>query len=479
MRLYDLTVLGWIPDSYEQIAATQRLLQGDLPLSRIYPPGVAIVMAPFFLLLPDSLGTMQLLITGAGIALAPAAYLVTLRLSNDRVSAVLAALLVALSPAFLLYSRSAFYDTIYTVAFVAALFLPRDLHRRSIFFLVGYGALLALLANFRVTFLAMLPALLVIWLQPLDLRLSLRSLLRDCVLTRALIVPAVFAGLMLSSLLFGGWFGQPGSPPTLDAFIPNLIFYYAVLLNGLAGPLLVLPLAVLGVIKLWRGQRSLAAAICYLILVWPAVFAQFYFVDTRYMLPPLFLVFVLVATGASVIWSAPVPAAFVERARRVYAPAAAAGFLLVFMAAYSATIIGGWDHRAAESDPALARELQPRLTQLDDGALLVSAMLRGLEPEQVRRAGLDLIDHHRAYGSGAEGVEALTATIDRALADNREVYYLFSRYEAGDDMVGDGRQGFGAYFDAVEARFGVNEVFRTSQPSLGKTHWVLYQLDSR
>lgn len=476
LRSYDLALMGWIPDNYEQLEATQRLLRGDLPLSTMYPPGVAVVMAPFFAVLPDSLGTMQLVVVAAGVTLTPAAYVLTLRTSGDRLSALLAALLVAVSMTFVHYSRDGHFDVIYMLFFVLALLGASKLERRGVAFLAGYGALLALLANFRVTNLAIVPALLLIWLQPLDVRLDPRVLLRERILTRVLIVPAVFLALMLASVLFSGWFGQPSSGPTFESFADHLLIYAYAVVFGLPGLVLLVPLALAGTARLWRLNRSLTLALGYIIFAWPPLFAGFVFTEARYMLPAHFCLLLLTAIGAAIVWSARPPAAPLARVVRLYLPGAVVFFLVILMTFTSVAVIGGWRESAAQSDEGMFREVRPAVRAIEEDALLVSAMTQGLGANLGSFERIDLIEHYLAHGSDEAGVQSVVSAVQQALADDRNVYYLYSRYEAGDDFEGKGRQGFRNFFDGIAARYQVHQVFVTESRSFGTNPWLLYEV---
>src|SRR5438034_947874 len=98
LRTYNFSLLSWVPDGYEQLDATKRLLALDFPLSRIYSPGVAVVMAPFLLFLPRTLQGMQYVMIGSGVLLVPLAYLAVLRLTRDRVAATLLAIALTFAP---------------------------------------------------------------------------------------------------------------------------------------------------------------------------------------------------------------------------------------------------------------------------------------------------------------------------------------------------------------------------------------------
>src|SRR5689334_9772905 len=84
LRTYRLEIVAWVPDSYDRLAATKRLLAGEFPISRIYPPGVSLLMAPFFAVFPKTLDTMQAVIVISGVCLAAIGYFWMLRLTGER-----------------------------------------------------------------------------------------------------------------------------------------------------------------------------------------------------------------------------------------------------------------------------------------------------------------------------------------------------------------------------------------------------------
>ena len=47
LRVYRMELEAWLPDTYEQLTASRNLVHGVFPPSDIYPPGVAVTMAPW------------------------------------------------------------------------------------------------------------------------------------------------------------------------------------------------------------------------------------------------------------------------------------------------------------------------------------------------------------------------------------------------------------------------------------------------
>src|SRR5439155_20812315 len=85
---------------------------------------------------------------------------------------------------------------------------------------------------------------------------------------------------------------------TFERFLHNASHYYLFLLSGSAASILSIP----GALRLWRLDPSLLLAVLYVIVVWPLAHSPFYFYDARYMLPPLFFVFFLIALGPLEVW---------------------------------------------------------------------------------------------------------------------------------------------------------------------------------
>src|SRR5688572_6960499 len=142
-------MVAWVPDSYDRLADAGRLASGRLPESTIYPPGVSVIMAPFFAVLPDSLWTMQAVIAGSGVALVLVSYRWIHTLTGERLAGLLAAGGVALSPAFVYASRDGLYDIPNVLLIAVAMWQADSLRRMPIWALLLYGLMLAVLVNVR------------------------------------------------------------------------------------------------------------------------------------------------------------------------------------------------------------------------------------------------------------------------------------------------------------------------------------------
>lgn len=163
LRLYTLRVHAWVPDTYEQMTAAIRLTRLEFPLSRLYPPGVAVTLAPVFLVLPASIASLQAVVVAASLALVAICFIGAARATGDRVVATLAAGGAATAPLFIYGARIGLFDAINAMWLTLAFMLVPAMRQRSFLALAAYGALLALAMNIRATNVAYLPALLIWW----------------------------------------------------------------------------------------------------------------------------------------------------------------------------------------------------------------------------------------------------------------------------------------------------------------------------
>jgi hypothetical protein len=475
-RLYNFALFSWVPDSYERLESVERLLAGDFPLSDIYPPGATLVLAPFLAVLPDTIGSLQAVVAGAGALVVAIGYLAMRNVSDERIAPLFFALLLAVSPAFVYVSRIAVFDIFAVLLLAPAVFLATPRRRQSYAALVAYGALLALLINLRPTVAAGLPALFLAWAYATSGTLSLSALVRTACSREVITAAATLVAASGLMAVGGGWTGNAGSAQLSFASVPgNTLRYASILFDG---PLLVftLPLALVGFRKLWRLSRPLAIAIGLIILIWPLAHSPFPFVSGRYMMPARFFLYFLIALA---------PAELLDYARSATARRAlwlrlglgfAAGVILFFYLASSATIVANWPAIAAASDEGLLREVRPVIGALEGRPLIVTAVARGLE--ETDAGYFDLLGHSLAYGNAGRP-DLVVAAAASALQSGRPAYYLHTHWEDGKDLVGDGSQRYAAYFDAVANEFQVTEAWRSEGLRAKKYSWVLYELAPR
>jgi len=455
LRVYRLELQAWTPDTYEQMSAASRLIAGDFPLSRLYPPGVAVTLAPAFLLFPDGLQTTQAVIVTMSFALIALAYFWSRRIADDSFAALVAGFSIAVAPLFVYFSRDGLFDIIGTTYLMAAMFGANLVRGRGLLWGALWGVLLALAINVRASNIAILPAVLIYALAP---TVGQRRPAAPSTLAAA---GATAVVLTLAGIALGGWFGTTtGGAMTLSRYAANVGFYLSVVAGGaLYAPFLV-PLAALGGIQLWRKDRAFVLASAYMVIAWPLMHAPFLFANHRYMLAPIFLVLLLAAHGASMLLADAPGSRWLPIRRTLAAPA-----LILFVAAL---LLGGagtarhWGRNAASSDEAAFQELRPFVAELPADSLLVGAVLRGVDDANNDIAQLDLIDYSLAEGNTPQNVAAIADMVGTSLAAGRPVYYLYSRFEANGDDLGRGDTGYDAYFDAIEGEYRAIVVYQTT-----------------
>jgi len=452
MRLYRLELQAWNPDTYEQIAAASRLLHADFPLSRLYPPGVALTLAPAFALFPDTLATTQGVIIIASLSLVAIAYAWSMRIAGDRRAALMSAFAVGVAPQFVYFSRDGMFDIIGTAWLAASVFGAGLLRGRGWRAGIAFGVVLALAINVRATNVFVVPAVLLYALAPTA---GDRPAARPGALAAAF---ATAIALTAAGIAIGGWLsGGSGETAVAAKVLPHLAFYWRSSFGGILYAPLALPLAAFGARSLWRRDRAFVLVAGYLLLVWPLVHAPFHFANTRYMLPVWLLVLMLAIHGASSL----LDAAPAGRWRRWLAAPLVTFFVASLFIGGAATV-RAWPNIASHSDEAAFAELRPSVAAMPDDALLVGAWLRGVREANSRVTYLDLVDERIDHGNTPERIDAVAASLDAPLRDGRPVYYLYSRAEADQDTLGYGGEGFDAYFAAIASRFQLDVVQQTS-----------------
>jgi hypothetical protein len=475
VRVVNYAPHGWVPDTYEQLRASHRLVAGQFPLSRIYPPGVAVTMAPAFLVLPQSIGTMHLVNTMAALGLAGVLYVRVASDTGDRFAATLVALAAAAAPQFVFSSRSGLFDTVGTAWIVGAIMCVPLLRGRGIAAFAVYGAALCIAINVRATNAAFLPAALMYWFGETGVPARPASMLRAAFAPGPIVAAGVMAGLTIVLTAIGGWAGQAATsaPINFSTFGQHVAFYAVVEFGGAPAVLAILPLAIAGGVSLWRRNRPLVVVAAYMLVAWPLVYSPLPFSSQRYMLPALAFALLLAAHGVSAaVRSArnmrPSPA----RAVRI----AAVGAALVvglFYAGGTAVVIYEWPQTAATSDEGAFVEMRPFVAELSAGSLLVSPATRGLSSGNRDIEYLDLIDYSLNHGNGAASVESVMAQMQRALDGGRPVFYMHSRVEATGDSFPAGGPGYEAYFAGIARRFTVRVRYEAAVE-----HYTLYEVSA-
>jgi hypothetical protein len=454
LRVYRLELQAWTPDTYEQLEAASRLVRGEFPLSRLYPPGVAVTLAPAFLLFPDALATMQAVIIAMSLAVVVLAYVWSRQLIDDERAALMAAFSVAVFPQFVYFSRDGLFDVMGTAYLLGSVFAARFVRDRGVMAGIGYGVLLAITMNIRATNPAIVPAILIYALAP-DFRANLRRALPAMAAAGVIAVVLTMVGMLV-----GGWWGTTtNGATTFEKLVPNIAFYLRTIAGDFIFAPFVVPLAAAGAHRLWRRNPAFILMTGYMIIVWPAVHGPFIFANTRYMLPVVFLMLLLAAHGASALLSARAPSRL-ALFKQTAAPATA--LFLGLMLLSGAMIVRNWEDMSSRSNEAAFTELRPQLAELPDDSLVVGAVLRGLRASNARVEYLDLIDHSLSTGNTPERIDEVVAQVAETLDEGRDVYYVYSAFESDEDSLGKGGTGYDAYFEAISDTFDVSVVYQAT-----------------
>lgn len=455
LRIYRLEIISVNFDTYEQLTATKRLLSGDFPISRIYPSGIAAIMAVPMTVLPRTVITMQAVIISSSVALVGLAYVATKKISGDALAAVLVSLAVACAPRIVYYSRFELFDAINACGVALVIVLVPALRGRAVAVFIAYGVLLAVVGSIRTTNLAVLPAVALYWLDPgckiprsSDFR---RALLRLDVAAAAI---SFMLGWTLLALIAGVREQASNAPFTLHGYAARTLYYEAFVFSDLA-VWLVLPLAVVGARHLWRRNATVTMVAVYMTVAWPMAHATVHFFEDRYMLPAVFFGFLLAAHGASEI----LRRTSGRRVLQALCVLVLAGFF-GYQLGFDAYLLNGWPARASVGDEAIYRELRPRLAELPDGSLVITAHSRGVRDSDPRLHYLDLIDQSLPSGINGKNVEAMLESIRQAQSEGRDVYYLYSDFEADKLSIGLPGPTYDTYFDAVARDFELTDIFR-------------------
>jgi hypothetical protein len=472
LRTWRFDLQTWTPDTYEQLAASRRLVAADFPLSGLYPPGVAATMAPFFLFLPQSLATMQVVIIGSSLVLIALSYALVLKATGDRFAAALFAGALAIMPQFVYFSRDCLFDIVGTTWIISSILLVPVMRGRGLAWFALYGLMLGITVNVRATDAAMLPALLIYWCASGGAPFTPRALLGRVLQRELVLAGAVLVAVSAIFAYIGGWTGTAtGAPITFATVGAHIPFYLAAEL-GMTSGVIIAPLAALGARELWIRNRPLLLAAAYILAVWPVAHAPLPFANGRYMLPGLALALLLAAHApASIARMAP---GLRERrgATAMRAALGAMALLALVWFAVDAVMLYRWPTAAAQSNEAAYRQLRPVIAGLPDGSMLVSAGTRGVIGSSPRIQYVDLIDYSLPAGNTPERVQAMVDRIGQARARGVPVYYLYTYFEHEKDNMGNGGPAFDAYYDAVTARFHLTETFRADEP-----YYILYRID--
>jgi len=380
---------------------------------------------------------------------------------------------MAVFPPLVVHARGGQYDIHSLLLTMLALLFAPSLRKAPWWGLVAYGVLLAVLVNVRPNNIVLVPALACLYVSSAD-AFRLRDILRLVWHPSVFVVGAVAGSLCIASLMLGEW-GQSsaGAPFTTDRLLINLTAYVYIGAGRAAGVFMV-PFAVIGARRLWRTRPYHLAAMAYVLVVWPLIFAPFDFISDRYMLPSQVLVIGLAAAGLSeVLWRARdgSGSTWTLKFARV-----AVLLLVVSFSLTSAVAVKSWPDRVAESDEGMGREFKPTLAGLDSGSMLVSAVSLVFQEDAPHLRHYNLV-YSAMRGGGTEAtVDDMLAAIDAEIADGRRVYYLYSHWEQGSDFTMKGKLGYVRYWDAVTQDYLVETVLVGKTVRVTDHTWTLYEL---
>lgn len=468
----------YYPDSYGQLRAASNLASLDFPVSYYYPPGIAVFLAPFFVVLPDTLLTMQAAIMLAGLALVPLAYLWCRTTTGDARAALLFAAAVALGATFVFHSRVGFFDVINTLLIGLTLLLAPAMVRRGLAAQAAYGLLVFAMVTVRYTNVIVLPALL---LASLDWR-SGRPIWRDA-LDRLRSRPVIVVGLVLLALfaVYLGTssenltrFGNSGYGSIIDfgGYLPRLGEYWRASLSGYEGSFTwqeavagggLLALAAVGAHRLWHVNRALLAPVAYLVIVWSPVHAVYELFWARYTMPVFFLLLMLAALGLSRTLG------WFRQLSRPWQRVSLVAFLTVavsfFVGQQLAQDVLIYAHAGDVAKSEAAYEhIRGALRHVDgENAVLISSQALAVDRANEKIETLDLARFSASYGINADSAGRLLAWVQEEQAAEKTVYYHYTPYEDAGSRFQRYELGFDAYFTALGSAYELRELARASE----------------
>jgi hypothetical protein len=463
LRVVRLELQAWTPDTYEQMTAAHRLVSGQFPLSTFYPPGVAVTLAPAFVLFPQTLATQQGVIIAASLLLIIVTYVAMRRATNDRLVPILLALGVAIAPQFVYFSRDGLFDVINTAWIVTAILIVPWLRRQSLPTFAAYGVLLAVAVSIRATNPAFLPALIIYWADIGRTGFSPRKIWRATFCRELIVAGASMVAMYVFFAWIGGSIGRAAaSSPAFDRAASSIAYYAMSEFGGLFASPVIVVLAALGGSYLWARNRTLLYVSIYMLTIFPLAHVLVPFRNSRYMLPPLVFAMLLAAHAPAAVISMTERQTTAVRIGWRAILAAALLFVGAYFTASDVVLVMNWPASAAKSDEAGYRQVRPAIHAMLPGTLLVSGGTRGVRDSNDRIEYLDLIDYSLSTDNGPVRVSEVMDRIGEAIAGGRPVYYLYTRIEGLDLSLSRMGPSYQPYFDAASKRFHVTPVRDTS-----------------
>ncbi|MGB2694886.1 MAG: hypothetical protein WBD55_06810 [Dehalococcoidia bacterium] len=478
LRLYAMgTFVTIYPDTYGQLQSVTNLLSGDLPLSYLYPPGIALFLAPFFALLPDTLETMHIAILFAGMALIVVAYVGCTATTGDRRAAFFFATAVAVGVTFVFHSRIGMFDVIHTLLVALSLFLAPLVIRRGFPVLVLYGLVVFAAATARYTNVILLPALMLasleIGAQPLSWRYVCARLFSKGPITVGLVVSTLYAVYVVTAFDSLTRFADPQGSSVIDAsgegYSTRIGQYMQASLLGYGGDFGwmealaatgVLALAIVGALRLWSDRRGLLIPILYLAAAWLAIHAFYFAFWARYVMPVFFFVLLLAALGLSVCfhWFKQLHYPWQRVGLATIVAIIVAMFLSLQLAQDVTSVRETPTSGAARSEPAFEDIRNVLRTLNGDRTTLISSQSLAVERANPAMTVYDLIQHSGRNGINERSIVKLRTYVDEQIAAGKTVYYHYTGYEATGSQLHKYELGFDSYFQALSQRFTMREV---------------------
>lgn len=478
VRLYNLDgLVTYYPDSYAQLRAVDNLLSGRFPVSYLYPPGVALFLAPAFVVLPNTLVAMQAAILVAGIALVLLAYVAGAATTGDRRAALLFAAAIGIGAPFVYYTRAALFDVITVLLIASALFLARPAARRGTATHAAYGALVFVTITTRFSNVALLPALFVASLpgdfRSFTWRQVVQHLRSRAVLTALGVVIALYAAYLAVSFDTVTRFTNPkaGSIIDLSGYLPRLARYVEAACVGYGdqfywqdgvAALAVLGFAAAGARRLWSTNRALLLPLVCVIVLWPPVHAAYNVFAGRYAMPAFFCVLLLAAAGLSrsITWQRGLP----QMWQRVGAAALITLGVTFFLGRHLAldtAFLQQWPADVANGREVAYDEVRATLRELDGpNAVLLSSQAMAVDRANPEIEALDLIKHSETYGINEDSIQRLLAYVRERQDAGKNVYFHYTEFEDVGSRFRKYELGFDAYFAALEREYAVRELMR-------------------
>lgn len=489
LRLYRLDgFVTYYPDSYAQLRAVENALNGTFPVAFLYPPGVALFLAPVFAVFPDALVTMQATIVAAGIALVVVAYVAGVRATNDRRAALVFAVAVAFSSPFVFYSRAALFDVINTLLIALSLLLAPLVVRRGLPVLLPYAVLLFVTITVRYSNPVILPALFLASLgdEPFTARRALDHLRSRPVITVVLVVAALYATYFALSFETLSRFGNSESGSIVDftTYLPRLGRYAQATLVGYADQVRwqdglaaasVLALAAVGARRLWQTNRRFVIVIAALMLPWLPVHAVYGTFQGRYAMPPFFFVLLLATFGLSVsiTWwrSLELP----------WQRVASSGLLAVAVSLFAgqqlaldAAFLIRWPDVVADGREEAYGDARAFLRGLDGpNSILLSSQALAVDRANPELTTYDLIEHSERLGINDDSISGLVAYVREQRAAGKTVYYHYTEFEEVRSRFRKYELSFYDYFATLSRTFSVRLLVASPSETLTQRIYVI------